>query len=123
MRWRPWILVMLGVLVLSISFWWRGTKSTGGWQPRTQTETISKVATQTVAAPVTLLSQPTNPVETSKNPRLAYRLRNTSKTVGQLARQDNALLLENALIDTGTGQALTIPEHLRVKGDPGSYIV
>src|SRR6266404_1843180 len=123
MRWRPWIWVMLAVLVLGVCFWWLGDKSSARRHPTPQTMGISNSATGTVATPKTLLSQSTNTLNTNQNPRLAYRLRNTSRTVGQLARQDKALLLENALIDTETGNPLAIPEHLRAKGDPGSYIV
>src|SRR5207249_11456272 len=51
--------------------------------------------------------------------RVANRLSNTTKTVGQLTHSDNAILLQNALIDTGQPASLAIPEHLRVHGDPG----
>src|SRR5260370_20005452 len=123
MRWRPWIWVMFGVLILAVCFWWRSNKSVARRESTTQTISLSNTATQAVATPITLLSQPTNSPSTNQNSRFAYRLRNTSKTVGQLARQDKALLLENALIDTESGQALVIPEHLRAKSDPGSYII
>ena len=52
-----------------------------------------------------------------------YRLTNTDQTVDQLARSEHGLLLRNALIDTSRRTDLPIPEHLRSKGDPGSYIV
>ncbi|HEX7862015.1 MAG TPA: S8 family serine peptidase [Verrucomicrobiae bacterium] len=54
--------------------------------------------------------------------RYPYRLRNTQKTLKELVRDDRAVLLANALIDT-SGEAPEIPEHLRAEGDPGSYIV
>jgi len=54
--------------------------------------------------------------------RYPHRLRNTQKPLKQLVRDDNAVLLANALIDT-TGEVPEIPEHLRAEGDPGSYIV
>ncbi len=105
---------MLGVLVLGVCFWWLGDKSSARRHPTPQTMGISNSATGTVATPKTLLSQSTNTLNTNQNPRLAYRLRNTSRTVGQLARQNNALLLENALIDTETGNPLAIPEQSRI---------
>src|SRR5690606_23570088 len=51
------------------------------------------------------------------------RLRNTSRSSEELLRDDRALLLRNALIDTGVGTTLDIPEHLRARSEPGSYIV
>ena len=54
---------------------------------------------------------------------LGFRLKNTSKSAGQLLRDDRAILLENALIDTSRPLDFSIPEHLRATGDPGSYIV
>src|SRR5262249_7086934 len=56
------------------------------------------------------------------NASFPFRLSNTVKPIEQLTRSDNAILLRNALIDV-TGPALSIPEQLRSKGDPGSYIV
>src|SRR5206468_8700656 len=55
--------------------------------------------------------------------RLAYRLSNTTKSFGELSRSDNAILLENALLDTEQPGGVSIPDHLRAQGDPGSYIV
>jgi len=40
-----------------------------------------------------------------------------------LARKENAILLENALLDTEAPLNLEIPKALRAEGDPGSYIV
>jgi subtilisin family serine protease/subtilisin-like proprotein convertase family protein len=57
------------------------------------------------------------------NNRFAYRLSNTKLSVGQLARKDNAILLENALLDTEKPLNLEIPQALRAEGDPGTYIV
>ena len=58
-----------------------------------------------------------------KRDPLAHRLSNTPKTAGQLLRDDNAVLLENALIDTSRPLGFSIPEHLRAPAKPGSYIV
>src|SRR6266576_266913 len=72
-------------------------------------------------APLVLLSQPQPSVRATN--WLAYRLKNTSKSAGQLLRDDRAILLENATIDTSRPLDFSIPEHLRAAGDPGSYIV
>lgn len=55
--------------------------------------------------------------------RYPHRLSNTSKSLDELTRSDTAILLRNALIDTADPTPLAVPEHLRAKGDPGSYIV
>ena len=54
--------------------------------------------------------------------RFALRLSNTTTPLRQLQRSDQAILLENALLDT-TRPAPAIPDHLRAQGDPGSYLV
>src|SRR5215467_5111266 len=83
---------------------------------------LANQATQPASAPIKLLSQLTP--TTNGNPRFAYRLSNTTKTVGQLGRLPTAILLENALFDTASLAPMpAIPETLRSKGDPGSYIV
>lgn len=58
-----------------------------------------------------------------KESPLKHRVSNTSKTISQLVRQDHALLLENALLDTEVPVALAIPPHLRAGVEAGSYIV
>src|SRR2546422_867941 len=68
---------------------------------------------------------PTSPLSPLPSPLTAfpYRLTNSSKTIGQLARSEKAILLENALVDTEQPLSLSIPDHLRAQGDPGTYIV
>ncbi|MCW5555650.1 MAG: S8 family serine peptidase [Verrucomicrobiae bacterium] len=61
--------------------------------------------------------------ETPKRDPLAHRLANTTRSVGELVREDRAILLENALIDTRQSLNFVIPEHLRSTDDPGSYVV
>jgi subtilisin-like proprotein convertase family protein len=53
----------------------------------------------------------------------ALRLSNTSKSIGELVNNPHAILLENALIDTGIPLNLSIPKNLQSQGDPGAYIV
>jgi subtilisin-like proprotein convertase family protein len=54
--------------------------------------------------------------------RFALRLSNTTTPLRELQRSGQAILLENALLDT-TRPAPEIPDHLRARGDPGSYLV
>jgi subtilisin-like proprotein convertase family protein len=62
-------------------------------------------------------------IAAAKTNRFAYRLSNTTKTIGELVRDNKAVLLENALIDTANPLNLSIPANLRAAGDPGAYIV
>src|SRR5207247_8920284 len=55
--------------------------------------------------------------------RFPYRLSNTDKSLGELGRSDTAILLDDAFIDTASETPLAVPEHLRARGDPGSYLV
>ena len=48
---------------------------------------------------------------------------NTGKSIRELTRDDKAILLDNALIETGAKINLPIPKNLRSQGDPGAYIV
>src|SRR5690349_3581773 len=79
---------------------------------------VAQIGPGQVASPQLLATGPIN-----TNAHFWYRLTNTDKTVDQLARTENAILLRNALIDTSKGTDLPIPDHLKAKGDPGSYIV
>ena len=58
-----------------------------------------------------------------KTNTFAYRLTNTTKSLGQLMSDRHAILLENALLDTRVALNLSIPKNLQAKGDPGAYIV
>jgi subtilisin-like proprotein convertase family protein len=59
----------------------------------------------------------------AKTNRFAFRLSNTTKSLGALVNDPRAILLENALIDTRLPLNLAIPKNLQAKGDPGAYIV
>jgi subtilisin-like proprotein convertase family protein len=52
-----------------------------------------------------------------------YRLSNTQKTVDELLRSEQALLLRNAHFDSASPINPPIPAHLRASGDPGAYVV
>src|SRR5579859_365833 len=139
MRWRPllWLVVSLLCFLGAVYFWrlgdeWAAEKSSPpSSRPSNQNPPVappaSKPVTKAVSAPLELLSNaghvnawPT-PAKTNRVSRLKYRLNNTTNSVGELARNDRAILLQNALLDTARPVALAIPDHLRAQGDPGSY--
>ena len=93
-----------------------------------------RAAEKNVAA--TALAAPQNPAGTApltdpalvsaaaaKTNRLAYRLSNTTRNIGELTGDRRAILLENALIDSSLPVHFTFPANLQSQGDPGAYIV
>jgi subtilisin-like proprotein convertase family protein len=87
-----------------------------------------KAAGPTVAqtTPLTFLS--TNNPKTAvaaraKAYQFRFRLANTAKTIGELTGDPHAILLANALIDTGAKLDLAIPKNLRAQAEPGAYII
>ena len=84
----------------------------------------SRAAVPPVSAPTNAssLAAASSPYADSTN-RLTFRLSNTTQTIGELTAAPHAILLENALIETGTKVDLKIPAHLRASGEPGAFIV
>jgi subtilisin-like proprotein convertase family protein len=137
MRWRPltWLLLSVFCFAAAFYFWRMGDE----WAARRAipqhasgiTDHASRITS--LALPIKLLSQPGNlnsspPAASLTNhasrvtSQFANRLSNTTTPLSQLMRNDRALLLENALLDTAQ-PAPAIPAHLRAQGDPGSYLV
>ncbi len=71
----------------------------------------------------TAVSSVGEPIALAPDARFPHRLQNTTKSMADLGRSDQALLLRNALWDTGNGVPLAIPDHLKAAGGAGSYIV
>jgi subtilisin-like proprotein convertase family protein len=120
MRSRPFIWILLCLLCLAGAWlFWHQPANT-----RTKPSALQKVAVPK-ALPFTILS--TNPVSIAaasvRTNKFAWRLSNTTKPIGELVNDRHAILLENALIDTGSPLNFSIPTHLQSQGDPGAYIV
>ncbi|HEY1171275.1 MAG TPA: putative Ig domain-containing protein [Verrucomicrobiae bacterium] len=120
----------LVLLALTAAVWWQWRTATNVQGPvppvTSQTAVTAPVAmgpllTAAPASSLRLLG--TNEPVVPSDPEFPYRLRNTQATMDQLVRNDRAILLGNAFIDTGLKARLDIPEHLKAKTDPGSYIV
>jgi subtilisin-like proprotein convertase family protein len=140
MRWRPltWFLLS-GLLFAAGMYCWRlanewearksaASRASAPAQPAPASQPATRPAQAAPSPAPKLLSLPALPKNEPPGPRnpserLAHRLSNTSQTIGQLTHNSHAILLENALIDTGDPAALRIPDKLRAQGDPGSYIV
>ncbi len=142
MRLKPitWALISVLLFVAGIVFWKLGDRQMVG-KRGTDKPASERIATNEVSArspamvvdevvvvlPPTLFQSSSfkalkADVTNSKDP-LRYRLSNTKKASGELARSEGGLLLRNALIDTTARESLGVPEELLLEGDPGSYIV
>ena len=135
MRSRRWIWILL-CLLLAAGAWLVWFSHGRGGLPGRPHETAAAAPAGVSAKrpypavaqakPLTILS--TNNAEAAKAAaaranEFRYRLSNTSRTIGELASDPHAILLENALIDTGARLNLSIPKALQASGDPGAYIV
>ncbi len=123
-----WILLCLLVLAGGWLFWPAGHhRAVQKLTPAQSARAAQKQAVATVktasTAPVLFGSGNSATNGVAKTNRFAYRLTNTTKTIGQLEGDRRAILLENALIDTSASLNLGIPKHLQATGDPGAYIV
>src|ERR1035437_10360715 len=144
MRWRPltWLLLSVTLFAAAFYFWrlgdqWAARSKAEDRRPKAELAVTQHAPRSTLHArhstPLPLLSQggnlnlpPAPDPLTNHASRITnqfpLRLRNTTASIGQLLRDDHALLLENALLDT-TRPGPSIPDHLRAHGDPGSYLV
>ena len=140
MRWRPLTWLLLSVVCFAAAFYfWRlgdqwAAKKTAALAPQPRPSLVTPHASRITPSPaLPLLSQagalnvpPATDSLTNHEARITnhfpLRLSNTSASIGQLQRNEHALLLENALLDT-TRPVPAIPDHLRAHGDPGSYLV
>ncbi|MGZ8939505.1 MAG: S8 family serine peptidase, partial [Limisphaerales bacterium] len=148
---RTWSLLSLLLFVAAAFFWLKGNEhearkrlappplasTNAGTNARTNPvdliSTRSAIGQLASLSPAVTGTQSPNPITDdiiqhgeadpdAVEKRFPHRLRNTRKPMRELVRDDNAVLLANALIDT-RGETPEIPEHLTAPADPGSYIV
>jgi subtilisin-like proprotein convertase family protein len=131
-RLKPSFWWALSILLFAASayFWNLGEKMREADQAKRQQQKISVAK----PAPAALISTSATPLPVTKTnaapPKHVdpskYRVSNTTKSLAELQRDSNAILLRNALIDSSKPlDSLTtkIPEKWRAHGEPGSYIV
>ena len=139
MRWTPktWAMLCLLLLLAAGYFWNLGNQRARIAAPAGTTNEVSRfkplpeLGAQNFLHNTPLLTTfahlkaapPTNAAAASAKSLLAYRLSNTSKTLPEMMRSEQAILLRSALIDTAAGANLNIPAPLKADGDPGSYVV
>lgn len=122
---RRVVLILLCLLSLAtVWLFWPG-RTPHAPLAKSSAMTVSSAAgaatgSNAVSAAASTASSATNSAATN---RLAFRLTNTPKTLGQLTTTPHAILLENALVDTDVKPGLSIPKHLQADGEPGAFIV
>jgi len=143
LRTRTWIAISLGCFLAAYLFW----QLAGSLERRDNASAARKRAEAAGQPPSagepgtgpqsSAASAPTNGVplpasvpaasaatnSAARKEPFPYRVSNTPKSVNELGRSDQAILLRNALIDSSAPVNLAIPPHLRAAGDPGAYVV
>ena len=126
MRLRPWFWILLCLLIVAGAWFFWPAPQTGNPEKKSA-RTISNSVHSSSTAPDLLAGAATgtnaNQAGVVETNRFAYRLANTTKPIGELVNDRHAILLENALIDTGSPLNFSIPAQLQAQGDPGAYIV
>src|SRR5215472_444051 len=122
MRWRPFTWLLLSALFFVAAFYsWRLGDE---WAAkRTATNPRVKPAQNPATKPAGTEPGSNQPVASATSSastekpkgRFAYRLSNSSQSIGRLVHNDKAILLQNALIDTAKPINLSIPEQLKTK--------
>ncbi|MBL9173902.1 MAG: S8 family serine peptidase [Verrucomicrobiales bacterium] len=72
---------------------------------------------------VSVVGLPKGAAPSRQDATMTNRLRNTDASVDVLMRNEHALLLRNALIDTANGEPLEIPASLRSSGPSEAWVV
>src|ERR1017187_2966487 len=112
MRLRSWLWILLCLLIAAGAWlFWRAENS------RVAEKTSARVVSTSVHSSSTAPNLPAgamaatnaNQAGAAETNRFAYRLANTTKTIGELVNNRKAILLENALIDTGSPLNFSIP--------------
>ena len=118
-----WILLCLLCVAGAWFFWPRSRPPASPEKAAAAPAAVTPRSASTVPNFLIVSTNRAHASSSAKTNRFAYRLTNTSKSIGQLMNDRHAILLENAFIDTGVPLNLAIPKKLQAQGDPGSYIV
>src|SRR5262245_55276137 len=123
-RTRTWFMISVLCFLGALIFWQLGERKAA--RDRSARERAAGLTNSTPAGPGggggpgtgaaptnAAAAAPTNTAAVQKTNAFPYRLSNTTKTVNELIRSDNALLLYNAHIDSSARVDLPIPAHLR----------
>ncbi len=114
-----WIVLCLLCVAGAWLFW----RAAGRRAAEKDVAATALVATGSLTGAAPLTNPALVSAAAAKTNRLAYRLSNTTRTIGELTGDRRAILLENALIDSSLPLNFTFPKNLLAQGDPGAYIV
>src|SRR5687768_8490128 len=128
LRTRTWAIISVVCFLAAFYFWQLGEKRAAREQEsRRAARTNAIIPLLSTQTQMQAAAQAQPPVVSAgvveTNGPVPYRVSNTSKSMDELIRSDEALLLRNALIDVTSGAELPIPQHLRVQGETKSYVV
>ena len=122
------ILICLAALLAAWLWWPRGAGPSAPVAGNNSGNPGALAVTTSPASPAadatnSAVAEDTGKLSAAATNRLAFRLSNTPKNVGELSRAPHAILLENAFVDTEQKINFSIPKHLQSEGDPGAFIV
>src|SRR4051812_9160714 len=129
MRLKPSVWWAISILLFAASayFWNLGEKKRAADQVARQKVNLPLLKATPLPAVVSNAAGTTSSNKTNANNKVSpstYRVSNTDRPLAEMQRNNDAVLLRNALIDTSKAvTSMNIPEKWRAKGEPGSYIV
>lgn len=124
MRLKPitWLLISLCLFIAAGLFWHWGEQQKAAYRAAKGT---NAAVTGTISSQAPSVAGTNAPAASLSVPSAAngYRLSNTTNTIGELERNDHAILLRNATIDTTKPIDFEFPDGLKSTEAPGSYVV
>ncbi len=126
------IWIALGLLLLAAGgFFWLAVNNAPPTAMNAPTNAVApvtvaatnQIATTNVSVAATVAAAPANSVTATNTAPRTLRLSNTTKSLDELIKTPQAILLANAFLDTTKNLALSIPKQLQADAEPGAYIV
>src|SRR6185503_9171732 len=132
---RTWVIISVLCFLAAAFFWQLGefldarakaraqNQATNGSAGATQPANATSGPTSGAAPASATVTNKTNSLNALGKELYKHQLTNTWRSLDDLVRADEALLLRNARIDSMNPTPLAIPAHLRASGEPGAYVV
>lgn len=122
-RTRTWFVISVLCFLAAAIFWQLGERKAARDKSAREQAAPGSPTAPAGTVPATGAPAVTNVTSQRTNSLGEHRLSNTAKDDEEMSRSEQALLLRNAVLDSGAPMNLAIPPHLRAQGDPESYIV
>ncbi|HSH96536.1 MAG TPA: S8 family serine peptidase, partial [Roseimicrobium sp.] len=121
------MVVALVALTVALSWWRHGGRTVDASRAGQSQKPVAIAATAKVSSQPLLSLAKAGPRAAAPvsvpDAEFPLRLRNTAKPIAELIRDNRAILLENALIDSRVPGGVAVPQRLKSAGTPGAYIV